>query len=545
MYIKKYVADPPRAQYQKLFTDEQEAAIDAWLFKEREGGQRSLRLNGVDKLTSWINEQFHLPVTRQQVSRWNNNSKQRLRKTGKRKTSYTDEQRNLIHEMKVVRKMRWCDVETKYNEIYSGLRRTIKSLQNALQVYQPSPVRGRWTSAETNLLLEEFQKNGTNWSTYKIDGRHTNSIRAKFSNLLTSAINKMNGQSFTSILMNAFDLILSANKDDDTVENEQWFEKVHELVPHIELSHLKFFFRQAANNLIRHARVVTMSNGTFKRGIKEASKYIRRLRIYKPMAPLRSELTDDERDHINKLIYECEREMKKNNGNLTWFGSQKFKVIATTTNHPQPRELKFQAIGSIFDDDKDRRSLEHLLYGKSGDDSDEDEDDDYEDDEDILREATNEIIDIKVENEERGIRVLGLIPIKSSNDATKKSLFFFTHNTDILPHIRRQLNKIFTLKTCPSWIEAFATTQSDIDWNGLQLLAVALGHTAALRLKLTTVSLTGPTSFNVRKSIYPPITDGATGYIETLINAGVKVEETEIKRMENRYALNSTGPGII
>lgn len=93
-----------------------------------------------------------------------------------------------------------------------------------------------------------------------------------------------------------------------------------------------------------------------------------------------------------------------------------------------------------------------MFYGKRDNQSDED------DDEDTIRAATNEAVDMEVEKAELGIRVLGLIPIKPSNDPTKKSLFFFIHNTDVLGYIRGQLLRIFRLQTCPSGIEAFATT---------------------------------------------------------------------------------------
>lgn len=95
----------------------------------------------------------------------------------------------------------------------------------------------------------------------------------------------------------------------------------------------------------------------------------------------------------------------------------------------------------------------HLIYG------DDSSDEDYDDDIDV---AAGEIVEHKLETDERGIRAVGAIITKSSIDSTEKVLYFATKLPNVLDHIYKQLLHVKGLKSCPSWIDAFVTTQSHI-----------------------------------------------------------------------------------
>ncbi len=223
---------------------------------------------------------------------------------------------------------------------------------------------------------------------------------------------------------------------------------------------------------------------------------------------------------------------------MNWFGSNKFTVIATTTTYPQPRRLDFEPIEQSFEDDQVRRNWKRIFEDDnvdtdSMDDGSESEDHDFRDD-GFAIDQCEELINLHEERADRAIRVLGVIPLSSSKDETKNRLFFFTYETDVVLYIHRQLMEIRSRIGCPSWIHAFVTNLSDINWEHIKLLAIAQGYTAALRLKLCTATLTGLTCFNARKSIFPPIATGRDDYIATLQNAGVSVEVLEVQRMINR-----------
>ncbi len=508
-----------------LFTPEQAKQIKTWIEIKR-NGHRYLPLGAREELLQWVRNELEINVSKDSLFNW----MRRDYNDKYAKSFYTQEQLDTVHNWKYIQGKSWQEVAKLYNGKWNDKKKWT-ALRTALVKHLANYTTGPWSEEECAELLRQYEIHHTSWSKYSINKRDPDNIRNKFNNLLKSFITKAKGQPFTRLLLSAFDRGVNEN---GTITKDDWLEALHKTYPDMKMEQAKFIFKQSLSTLLTRGRILRLKNGTYERGSKERVVHPNRKR----KAPLRSTLTEEQLSHVVKLIRQCDIERKKNAPNLDWFGSENFTSIATTTSYPEPRRLDFVPIEQSFEDDNVRRNWRRIFEDdnddtNSMDDGSESEDDDFQDD-GFAIDQCEELINLHEERADRGIRVLGVIPLSSSKDETKNCLFFFTTHTDVLDHIYKELMDIRLLTGCPSWIDAFATNLSDINWGHIKLLAVAQGYTAALRLKLCTATLTGATCFNVRKSIFPPIATGRDSYIVTLQNAGVSVDILELERMVRR-----------
>lgn len=114
----------------------------------------------------------------------------------------------------------------------------------------------------------------------------------------------------------------------------------------------------------------------------------------------------------------------------------------------------------------------------------------------------------------------------------------------IYDYIYKQLQNVLTTICCASWLRAFVTEREQIDWENIQILTMAQGYSAAMRLKLTTVRILSEKCYNIRSTIFTRIENGLQSYLQRLTEFGLDHNAAAVMKVMEENASDELAPVV-
>lgn len=183
---------------------------------------------------------------------------------------------------------------------FPNLQMKKSSICSAISNFKQDKIDGPFTEIETNLLVQQFEKYGMNWSKYQIPGRSYKSIRSKYAKLITVNISKMKGKSMQVMLLDAIDELSEPTTKDN------WLEETIATNNTISAAIIRLTFKYALNRLIGRGKVQQVPPNLYIRRYAEPRQTLPKMKRDPPQ-PLRDSLNQEEEKHVRQLMKECKK----------------------------------------------------------------------------------------------------------------------------------------------------------------------------------------------------------------------------------------------
>lgn len=287
-----------------IFTINQELKIKEWVNAER-NGRNIMKPGGRQRICSLIKHEFGIKLKLEQLTKWIRTNLRNDTKDNKKSRQYlTEKHWNII---KNLRKEFPKDAPTatarKFLAAFPNLQMKEGSLRVTISKFNPDNINGPFNEIETNLLLQQFEQHGMNWSKYRIPGRSSESIRQKYATLLRGYVRKMEGKSMEGMMLETIDKLA---EDSQLVTRNSWLEKTIDTNNTVSAAIIRFTFPYALARLVQRGKVQQVPPNQYIRRYEEPRQALPKIK-YPPRQPLRDPLNQEEEEHVRQLIEECKK----------------------------------------------------------------------------------------------------------------------------------------------------------------------------------------------------------------------------------------------